>query len=324
MNRSASSNRKLGTPGVSAIIRCVKYFLGIDGGGSRTTCALGDRDRILATAEAGPSNILRIGEETARTNLLAAIGAACEKAGAAPSEIRATCAGIAGAARPDVAQSIRTILASTVSGEIEVVGDVVIMHEAALAGQAGVVVISGTGSIAYGRNDSGETARAGGWGHAISDEGSGHWIGVQAVSAVARSFDGRGSTQLQQRILRRWDLADLDALVQRANAEPAPDFAGLAPEVVAVAGDGDRFATVILTGAAMELASLAESVSRKLWTSGAPRIAMSGGVFANSTLLQEFFRDEMGTRIPDAEVVWFSSRAAEGAVGRARRAIGAF
>ncbi len=281
---------------------------------------------MLASAEAGPSNILRIGEERARANLLAAIGAACDKAGAAPSEIRATCAGIAGAARPEVAQRIRAILESVVSGEIEVVGDVVVMHEAALAGQAGVVVIAGTGSIAYGRNDSRETARAGGWGHAISDEGSGHWIGVQAVSVVVGSCDGGASTRLQERILRRWNLANQDALVQRANAEPAPDFAELAPEVVAAARDGDACAAEILARAARELASLAACVSRKLWTSGAPRIAMCGGLFANAMQLQECFQDEMRMRIPGAEVVLFSGSAAEGALGRARRAVpfGAF
>ena len=104
-------------------------------------------------------------------------------------EISRVCVGLAGAARPEISELVRGMVSETLSGEIKpaeikIVGDMVIALEAAFGSGPGVIVIAGTGSIAYGRNSKGQTARAGGWGFAISDEGSGHWIGRTAVAAA--------------------------------------------------------------------------------------------------------------------------------------------
>src|SRR5512146_1440863 len=180
-------------------------FLAIDGGGTRTTCALAEDSFVLATATAPGSNIVRLGEAEARKNLHAAITQACRAAGADPATVDHTVIGVAGASVPQVAGAIRRILAEIVAGEITLVGDMVIALEAAFAGQPGVIVIAGTGSIAFGRNPAGQTARAGGWGYAISDEGSGHWIGRSAVTAALRAHDAGRDAPLLSAILRAWD-----------------------------------------------------------------------------------------------------------------------
>ena len=167
----------------------VLYFLGIDGGGTKTTCAVGDESQLLAAATAGPSNIVRVGEGKARESLQQCVRQACVAAGIVPEEVSRTCVGGAGAARPELAEIVRRSLAEILPTPVDVVGDMQIALEAAFNTGPGVVVNAGTGSFAYGRNGQGRTARAGGWGFAIGDEGSAHWIGRAAVSAVLRAAD---------------------------------------------------------------------------------------------------------------------------------------
>ena len=163
------------------------YFLGIDGGGTKTTCAVGDESRLLAEATAGPSNVVRVGEERARESLHQCVRQACAAAGIVPEEVSRTCLGGSGAAQPELAEIVRRLLAEILPTPIDVVGDMEIALDAAFDTGPGIVVIAGTGSIAYGRDRQGRTARAGGWGFAIGDEGSAHWIGRAAVSAVLRA-----------------------------------------------------------------------------------------------------------------------------------------
>ena len=164
-------------------------FLGIDGGGSKTSCLIGDETSILGAGTAGGSNPVRVGEAQARD----ALAAPSARPARSPTSIhrRSRKPASAWPERPGRRSANRcaVCLAELVAGEIEVVGDMVIALEAAFGGEPGVIVIAGTGSIAYGRNSKGQTARAGGWGFAISDEGSGHWIGRAAVAATVRALD---------------------------------------------------------------------------------------------------------------------------------------
>src|SRR5262245_36923883 len=148
------------------------FYLGIDGGGTSTRCVVGDEHRVLGTATMASAKIARVGAERAREALQSAIRQACSAARITPEKIAHACIGIAGASRPEVTESARSWAAEVIPGKIEVVGDMVVALEAALGGAAGVIVIAGTGSICYGRNQRGETARTGGGGPGISDEGS--------------------------------------------------------------------------------------------------------------------------------------------------------
>ena len=283
-------------------------FLGIDGGGSKTSCLIGDENSVLGSGSAGGSNFVRAGEAHAKESLAAAIRQACMVANVKPGDIVATCAGMAGVVSSETADTMRRILAEIVPGESEIVGDHAIALEAAFGGGPGVIVISGTGSIAYGQNAAGETARAGGWGFAVSDEGSGHWIGRTAVSSLLRAQDEGRETNLPDVVTKQWKLNSATQIVLAANATPPPDFAALVPGVLGAAEAGDFLAREILTGAGEELAKLAAIAARRLFGAAeSVPVAMVGGVFGNSALVRQSFynhlRAEFSHAVLQAEVV---------------------
>ena len=266
------------------------YFLGIDAGGSKTTCVIGDEKSSLASANAGGSNVVRCGEIAARAALHSAILEACSTAKVKLPQITRLCIGIAGAARPAIDSIVRSAISEIYAGEILLVGDMVIAMEAAFGSGPGVIVISGTGSIAYARNSAGQTARAGGWGFAISDEGSGHWIGRTAIAAVMRARDESHAPPqaLSDAILRAWHLNSLDDLIRAANS-PNADFPSLCPAVLGLEED-DPLARAVLTQAGMELARFAHVVISRLRLGAEPvPVAMSGGVFRNSAVVRNVF-----------------------------------
>lgn len=276
------------------------YFLGIDGGGSKTTCVVGDEVAVLARVTTGPSNITRVGETRARESLHEAIRQACGAAGIDPRQVQRACVGVAGVGNKETAGAVRKLVAEIMPAEIEVVGDMQIALEAAFGGGPGVIVIAGTGSIAYGRDVQGRTARAGGWGFAVSDEGSAHWIGRSAVAAMLRAIDQsaelRGAMEtspLWRELKKAWNLPSLEALVRDANSNR--DFALLFPAVMAAADAGDELARQILMRAGRELAQLATIITRALFgENGAVTVplGMVGGVFAHSPQVRELFLDE--------------------------------
>jgi N-acetylglucosamine kinase-like BadF-type ATPase len=284
----------------------VAYYLGIDGGGSKTTCVVGDEVSLLGSAIAGPSNITRVGEGRARESLHEAIHRACADAKIDPMHVGRACVGVAGAGREEIASVLHRIVAEVISGEIEVVGDMQIALHAALGAGSGVIVIAGTGSIAYGRDAQGKTARAGGWGFAVSDEGSAHWIGRSAVAAVLSAADQAGddrtdnqasghASPLFDEMKSIWKVESLEQLARGANSNP--DFAALFPGILAAAEAGDERARQVLRQAGRELAQLAGMVVRRLFKEAIPRhseaipLAMAGGVFRYAHIVREVFCD---------------------------------
>ncbi len=300
------------------------FYLGIDGGGSKTSCLIGDDTHILGIGTAPGSNVVRVGEGNAREAFAAAIQQACAEARLAPQQITRTCVGVAGAARPQISEIVHRLLSELVSGEIEVLGDMSIALEAAFGPGPGVIVIAGTGSIAYGRNAAGETARAGGWGFAISDEGSGHWIGRTAISAAMRAWDGSAAGQvpaLAASILKSWSLETREQLVLAGNAAPPPNFASLVPAVLLAADAGDPVAWGVLAQAGGELATSAKLVIRRLFSDAdAVPVAMSGGVFNNSAVVRQVFYNSLRSEFPNAAVVANVIEPVQGALAMARRA----
>jgi len=297
----------------------VAYFLGIDGGGSKTSCVIGDETTLLGRGEAAASNIVRIGETQARESLAAAIKQACEAAQVNPQQVSRTCAGVAGGGQPRVSEAVRRIVCELVAGEVQIVGDMVIALEAAFGEGPGVIVIAGTGSIAYGRNPAGETARAGGWGSGISDEGSGHFIGRTAVASALRAHDeGRPGTLLEN-IMRAWKAATLDQFIMAVNAPPQ-NFASLFPIVMSAADAGDSIAHTVLWQAGEELAELASVVIRRLFPqSEAVTVATCGGVFRNSGQVRQVFYNKLGAKCPMCVISKMVFDPVDGALARARR-----
>jgi len=301
----------------------VSYYLGIDGGGTKTTCALGDDAHVLARVTSGPSNIVRVGEPMTRESLQQCVKQACAAAGISPLQVVRTCVGGSGAARPELAEKVRGMLAEILSSPVAVVGDMETALEAAFGVGPGVIVIAGTGSIAYGRNRKGRTARAGGWGFAVGDEGSAHWIGRTAVSLVLRTADENSSgpedSSLAAALFKAWNVASYLDLARMGNAVPPPDFAALLPAVVS---SQDLLAQRVLGNAGRELARTAGVVIRRLFTVDEEDVpvGMTGGVFRHAQLVRESFYNEL--RQLDARVQMGPNVVdpVEGALSMARRA----
>ena len=303
----------------------MSIFLGIDGGGSKTLCVIGDQNSVWGTGTSAGSNVVRVGEARAQESLGAAIRQACAAANISPSRIEKTCVGIAGGALPEIAEVVRRLVSGFVTGEVAVVGDMVIAMEAAFGSGPGVIVNAGTGSIAYGRNSAGQTARAGGWGFAISDEGSGHWIGRSAVAASMRAFDEAGAERagpLLEGIMKSWGVNARDRMVVAANGSPSPNFAALLRTVLSAADSGDAAARAVLTQAGVELATLAKIVIVRLFGDAVPvPVAVLGGVFRNCGLVQQVFYDRLRAAFPQILPKATPVDPAKGALELARRSV---
>ncbi len=312
------------------------YYLGIDGGGTKTRCLLAGETAVLAKAMSGGSNIIRLGETQAREALHTAVRHVCAAAKISPEQIRAISIGAAGASVPEIAAKIRGILTELTPqigpANIEVVGDNVIALEAAFGAGPGVIAIAGTGSIVYGRDAGGRIARAGGWGFAISDEGSGHWIGCRAISAILHARDQGYKTRLAAMVLQAWKLTSLDDLVQQANSTPPPDFPRLFPIVLRAADEADPIAHQLLADAGVKLANLAAAVISRLTPHppvkmapiSTPPVAMlpvatTGSVFRQSPIVRQVFYNTLQASFPGIDVRQDPVDPVEGALARARR-----
>ena len=285
-------------------------YLGIDGGGSKTSCLIGDETSILGTGTGAASNVVRVGEAQARESLASAIRQACTVANLKPSQIGSVCVGLAGAARPEISEVVKRIVSELVPGnkpvEIKVVGDKVIALEAAFGGGPGVIVIAGTGSIAYGRNREGQTARAGGWGFAISDEGSGHWIGRTAVAAAIGAWDEKPEQDLRliEMLMKSWQPANHRAVGAGRERHAAAGFCRACfPPCFRWRIPAIRIARDVLTQAGTQLAQPGGILLRRLFpNAGAVPVAMSGGVFGSSALVRQIFYNSLHSGHPDVVI----------------------
>src|SRR5579872_5190105 len=265
------------------------YSLGFDGGGTKTDCALLDaKGNVVGEGHGGPSNPLRSGYDEAIASLRTAAAEAIAAARIRPEEITRVCASLAGAGRESVASRVQQFLKDEFPGALtQVTTDCEAALEAAVGSGPGVVLISGTGSIAYGRNAAGETARAGGYGPWVGDEGSAFEIGRRAVAAVARTRDTGGpATLLTDLIPTALDCQDWDDLMLRIIKNPDDIFPELFSVVAEAADAEDSAAKEILFTSAIGLGNLAMTVVRRLeMTSQEFRLVKCGGVFGHSRML---------------------------------------
>ena len=271
--------------------RSHQLFLGVDGGGTKTQISLMNETRQLkCEGYAGPSNPLRVGVETAVTNILKAINQACDRDGVSRGDIAGATLGLAGVRRADLKQSVRESFRKR-SGirRVEVVTDAEIALYATTQGKPGLVVIAGTGSVCLGKNEKGEMAIAGGWGPLAGDEGGGVGIAQQALHTIAKASDGRGvPTMLSQRASEYFRASGPENLIV-AIYSPQVDnsrIAGFARLVVETALDGDEIAINILRDAGFELGLAACAVIDKLKLKDAKvPIGCVGSIFNAGDLL---------------------------------------
>jgi N-acetylglucosamine kinase-like BadF-type ATPase len=327
-------------------------FLAIDAGGTKTQCLLADETRILARATTGTVKLMRVSEQEATARLHAMLAEVAAAAGVSLSQIARTCFGLAGLSSPAVRAWASRALSKSVAGELLLCGDEEIALDAAFLGGPGILVVAGTGSNAIGRSADGSLFGAGGWGPVLGDEGSGTWIGLEAIRAALRAQDrdplsntNRGadrtqpgaefidvSTSLLREIERHWKLNSLGELVALGNRRadpnhPAPDFASLAPVVARSAEQGDTLAAEVLTRAGEQLAELAALVFRKMTTAatatpGEPSsvdVAFTGSVLTHITQVRAAMTARLAGTLPAACVHQSPVDPLEGALWRARR-----
>ncbi len=289
-------------------------YLGIDAGGTKTDCAISNGAELLGQATGATCKLAYVGKEKGRENLQAVIRQVCESAHVGPNEIQHVCIGMSGASLAEAVQwAQQTIRELIPDSTIYVAGDHVIAHRAAFGTSPGVLVISGTGSIAFGRNQAGETARAGGWGPSISDEGSAFWVGREAVAEALRSFDRGNRNGLLSTIASHWQVAP-EEVIRLANASE-PRFPELAGPVVNAAEHGNAQARDIAERAGKALAGLASAAIQRLWPQGGiVPVALSGGVLQGSALVRQAFKEEMRIQQPQAAVSFAYVRPVLGAL----------
>lgn len=258
----------------------MKHVLGIDAGGTKTVGLLADEQgHVVAEARAGGANLQTNGELEVEKVFHEIIEQLSSQ-----QRIDAVGLGIAGVDRPRDEAVVRGILRRLGHKQTaRVVNDAVIALVAGAPERFGIVILAGTGSIAYGLDRDGRSARAGGYGYLLADEGSGYWLGQQALRAAVKACDGRGpDTELAPRIFRSLGIDSVAELLPLVYEKEMPKYkiAALAPLVEQARAAGDAVAARIIEGAAAELALGARSVARQLGLGAeAFPVVLAGGVF---------------------------------------------
>ena len=293
------------------------YIIGIDGGGTKTIGILTtETGQHLAEVQSGPANYHVVGEAKTRSVLEDIVGELYDKAGIPPTRVVRFCLGMAGLGRAADREVIGRIC-----DELGISKNRILTHDAhiALVGgtekQEGVIVISGTGAIAYGINAHGKEARASGWGYLLGDEGSGYDIAMKGLRAVARAADGRGDpTELTNRILNRLERNEPGELIRWVHAASRDTIAQLAEIVFDTARTPDAVAECIVDEAADELVCAAASVIEQLKFAEPFDIILSGGNFIHQAMFVDKLRHRFEKIQPEASVQLPKNEPAYGAV----------
>jgi N-acetylglucosamine kinase-like BadF-type ATPase len=312
------------------------FYLAIDAGGTKTSCLLADHARILARASTGTVKLMRVSKAEATDRLTAMLHQIAAEAKVSLSQVTCTCMGLAGLSSNAVRNWALTVLERTVSGDILLCGDEEIALDAAFAGGPGVLLIAGTGSNCIGRAPDGVLVSAGGWGPVLGDEGSGFWIGLEAIRMALHQQDrlapGESPSILLSQVQQHWALPSLGALIAVANLRAAsetsvpPDFAALAPIVARCADQGDALAAEVLHRAGRELAALVALVANKLAAAN-PKpgtsnlaIAFTGSVLSHIAPVRAAMVANLALHLPNAQVQPHPVDPLDGALWRARHA----
>jgi len=304
------------------------YALGFDGGGTKTHCILLDANGdVIGEGFSGPANPLRPGGfGGAFASLREAGAAALSAANLKAADISAIHAGLAGAGRRTVVRRVLVFLGQEFPSALaQVSTDYEIALEAAVGTGPGVVLIAGTGSVAFGRNAAGETARAGGYGPWIGDEGSAFEIGRRAVSAAARIRDmDAPASVLPEMISTALDCPDWDEMMLRIAKNPDHVFPKLFPVVAAAANSEDSAAKEIMFASAIGLGNLAMIVIRRLGMKGQKfPLVKCGGVFGHCHMLDALLDSVLASGALRAKISHLEISPALGAARMAARLSGA-
>lgn len=277
-----------------------KWFVGVDGGGTKTAVLAarkgsGERGAELATG----CSYRMLGIDGAAKVIAEAVKSSLQKVGADLTDCAGVCVGLpcfGEDPRQDEAIG-RAIQKALTPAPVHIVNDVEVGWAGALAGQPGIHIVAGTGSIAFAKNGSGQTARTGGWNEFFGDEGSCYWIGREAMSVFTKEADGRLPRGALYESLRR-DLSlgeDMDFidLVTREYAPYRQKVAGFQRFAAQAAQAGDPEARVLYPRAAHELALMARALKDRLAMPEGTKVSYSGGLFRTGELILKPLKKEI-------------------------------
>jgi glucosamine kinase len=279
---------------------------GVDGGGSKTHVVIADAEgNEVASAHSGPSAIIPGRVERSADVIAATLDASLAGEDREAAAVVVMVVGVAGAGREEErAALVRELRRRSLADEVHVETDAAIALADAYGDGAGVLLVSGTGSIAFGRSPTGEFARCGGWGPNIGDEGGGAWIGRRALAIVAAAADGREPpTALTGAILTAAQVNEPEELIPWAAAADSATLAALAPAVFTTARSDAR-ANALVDFAVEELVLHARALARRLFGDerAAFPIALSGGLLKKGSLLRKKLEHRLKVATPGGSV----------------------
>ncbi|HHW84765.1 MAG TPA: hypothetical protein GX400_00980 [Chloroflexi bacterium] len=285
-----------------------RYFLGIDGGGTKTQAAICDESgRVLGVGLGGASGIDSVGADAATVSIGAAVTAARVQAGLADAPFAAVFLGMAGVVSAADRDIVRAVAQRLQLGDaIHVDHDIRIALAGGLSGRPGIALIAGTGSSCFGMNAAGERWQAGGWGHLISDEGSSYWFGWNAIRLAAGAGDGRWQSALYAPVMRGLGIERVADLHQRLYTQgiSKAEIASFAPLVMEAAAAGDALALGLIRQGVQELALMVTAVARNLGWAAAPcEVTLTGGLWRAGEVVLAPFRAALAEMLPMARIV---------------------
>jgi N-acetylglucosamine kinase-like BadF-type ATPase len=286
----------------------MKYFIGIDGGGSKTHCILTDLNaNKLFECFNGPVNLLTKETEISCRTVFSLLKKCSEGFNFSFNEIVSVVLGAAGAGRKTDAEKFEKVFLEFLSKEkiilndFFVCSDALIALEGAFAGKPGCIIISGTGSIMLGKDEKGNIHRVGGFGRIIGDEGGGFMLGKKGLNAVAKSFDGRGkSTLIKELVQQKFNINSQEMLINEIYNN-ALDISSIAPLVLEAGGKGDEIANKIVEDETEEIIIHIFAMSGKINTKEL-NVSFAGSIITNENYFLNILKEKIHKRLPNVHI----------------------